>query len=94
MEQWSIVGLTCLSSWASVPLIDWVDSLYMLHKALSVPPIDEKVVFYKGPDPLSCGGFSPISQHSSSAEWTLWLTWPICLCVDCGGKLQEKKAPH
>lgn len=58
------------------------------------PPWTEKVVFCKGPDPLSCGGFLPLSQQSPSAEWTLWLTWSICLCVDGRGKLQWMKASH
>ncbi len=42
VKQWSIVWPTCLSSWASMPLIEGVDSLYMVHKALSVSPLGQK----------------------------------------------------
>lgn len=95
MEQWSIVWPTCLSSWASGPLIEGVDSLYMVHKALSVSPLRQKRWFSaEGLDPQSCGGFLPLSQQSPSAEWTLWLTWSICLCVDGGGEAaMEESSP-
>lgn len=68
--------------------------LYGLQSIVCFPYWTEKVVFCEGLYPLSCGGFLPLSQKSTSAEWTLWLTWSICLCVDGGGTLQRKKAAH
>lgn len=47
MEQWSIVWPTCLSSWASAPLIEGVDSLSMVYNALSVSPLGQKRWFSK-----------------------------------------------
>lgn len=53
VEQCSTVWPTCLSSWVSVPLIEGVDSLFMLHKAMSVPPspLTEKGGFLWGAIP-------------------------------------------
>lgn len=64
VEQCSTVWPTCLSSWVSVPLIEGVDSLFMLHKAMSVPPLPfnrKRWFSVRGPYPLSCGGLFPHS---------------------------------
>lgn len=50
--------------------------LYGPQSIVCPPPLsDRKGGFLRwGPYPLSCGGLSPLSQQSPSAEWTLWLT--------------------
>ena len=69
--------------------------LYGPQSIVCFPPWTEKVVFSEGPYPLSCGGCFPLSQQSPSAEWSLWLTWSICLCVDGegGASCEERKQP-
>jgi len=66
--------------------------LYGPQSIVCFPPRTEKVVFCEGARPTIMWWLSPLSQQSPSAEWTLWLTWSICLCVGAGGKLQKKKA--
>lgn len=68
VEQWPIVWPTCLSSWASVPLIEGVDSLCMVHKALSVSPLDRKGGFLWGAVPTIMWWLSS-PQPAVSISW-------------------------
>lgn len=99
VEQWSMVWPTCLSSWASVPLIDGVDSLCMVHKALSVPPpLDRKGGFLQGGRThYHVAAFFPPSASSPHQLNGLcgWHGLYVCVWTERGGgKLQRKKAAH
>lgn len=63
-----------------------VDSHHVSHKALSVPPPTEKVFLEKrGGTRCHVVALIPHSRRPLSAEWTLWPTESICLCVGGGG---------
>lgn len=82
VEQWSIVWPTCLSSWASVPLIEGVDSLYMVHKALSVSPLGQKRWFSaRGRTHYHVVAFSP--QPAASISWMDFVADMVYMFV-CG----------
>lgn len=97
VEQCSTVWPTCLSSWVSVPLIEGVDSLFMLHKAMSVPPspLTKKGGFLWGAIPT-------IMWWPFPPQLVVLISWMdfvadivyIFVCWWRGGGLKRKKATH
>lgn len=96
VEQCSTVWPTCLSSWVSVPLIEGVDSLFMLHKAMSVPPspLTEKGGFlWRGHTHYHVVAFSPTASGPHQLNGLCgWHSLYICVLME-GGSCWGRKQP-
>lgn len=98
VEQCSTVWPTRLSSWVSVPLIEGVGSLFMLHKAMSVPPplpFNRKRWFsVRGHTHYHVVAFSPTASGPHQLNGLCgWHSLYICVLME-GGMLLRKKATH
>ena len=96
VEQWSIVWPTCLSSWASVPLIEGVDSLCMVHKALSVSPLGQKRWFSaRGRTHYHVVAVSPSASSLHQLNGLCgWHGLYVCVWMERGGaSCEERKQP-